>query len=52
MRSGRTVFSQIMDFMPRRDFSKCVTRYRGNYKVQKFTCHEQFRCMASGGPCF
>jgi transposase len=46
MRAGRTVFSQIMDFMPRRDFSRCVTRYRGNYKVQKFTCHEQFRCMA------
>ena len=46
MHSGRTVFSQIMDFMPRRDFNTCVTRYRGNYKVQKFTCHEQFRCMA------
>ncbi len=46
MHSGRTVFSQIMDFMPRRDFNKCVTRYRGNYKVQKFTCQEQFRCMA------
>jgi len=46
MHSGRTVFSQIMDFMPRWEFNKCVARYRGNYKVQKFTCHEQFRCMA------
>jgi len=46
MHPGRTIFSQIMDFMPRREFSKSVTRYRGNYKVQKFTCQEQFRCMA------
>jgi len=46
MHSGRTVFSQIMDFIPRREFNRCVARYHGNYKVQKFTCQEQFRCMA------
>ena len=46
MHSGRTVFSQIMDFIPRHEFSRCVQRYRGHYKVQKFTCQEQFRCMA------
>lgn len=43
---GRIVFAQIMDFVPRRKFDECVERYRGNYKVQKFTCQEQFRCMA------
>ena len=46
MHSGRTVFSQVFDFMPQREFKRCVDRYQGNYKVQKFTCQEQFRCMA------
>ncbi len=46
MNTGRTVFSQIMDFLPLREFRKCVERYRGNYKIQKFSCMDQFRCMA------
>ncbi len=46
MNTGRTVFSQIMDFLPLRDFRKCVRRYRGNHKVQKFSCLDQFLCMA------
>ena len=46
MNTGRTVFSQIMDLIPRSVFDRCVHRYLGNYKVQKFTCQEQFRCMA------
>ena len=46
MYTGRTVFSQIMDFIPRHEFTRCVQRYRGHYKVQKFSCQEQFRCMA------
>ena len=46
MNTGRTVFSQIMDFLPLRDFRKCVKRYRGNHKIQKFSCLDQFLCMA------
>jgi len=46
MNTGRTVFSQIMDFLPLRDFRKCVKRYHGNYKVQKFSCTDQLLCMA------
>ena len=46
MNTGRTVFSQIMDFLPLGDFRKCVKRYRGNHKVQKFSCLDQFLCMA------
>ncbi len=46
MYAGRTVFSQIMDFIPRQVFNRCVARYHGNHKVQTFTCQEQFRCMA------
>ena len=46
MNSGRTVFSQLMDFLPRYEFHRCVRRYRGNYKVQTFSCWNQFLCMA------
>jgi len=46
MNTGRTVFAQIMDFLPLREFRRCVKRYRGNYKVQKFSCMDQFLCMA------
>lgn len=46
MNSGKMVFSQIMDFLPMNEFRKCVKRYNGNYKVRKFTCLDQFLCMA------
>jgi transposase len=46
MYTGRTVFSQIMDFLPMHEFRKCVERYRGNYKVKSFSCWDQFLCMA------
>ncbi len=46
MYTGRTVFSQIMDIIPRREFNRYVERYRGNYRVKTFSCHEQFHCMA------
>ncbi len=46
MNSERTVFSQILDFLPGYEFNKCVNRYRGSYKVQTFSCFDQFLCMA------
>ena len=46
MNTGRTVFSQIMDYLPLQEFRKCVERYRGNYKVKSFSCLDQFLCMA------
>ena len=46
MNRAQTVFSQIMDFIPMYEFRKCVQRYRGNYKVQSFSCWNQFLCMA------
>ena len=46
MNIGKTVFSQIMDFLPLHQFRKCVNRYQGNYKVQNFSCLDQFLCMA------
>ena len=46
MNVGRTVFSQVMDFLPVHEFRKCVQRYHGDYKVQSFSCLDQFLCMA------
>jgi len=46
MNTGKTVFSQIMDFVSLNEFRKCVKRYNGHYKVQSFTCMDQFLCMA------
>ena len=46
MNTGRTVFSQIMDYLPLHEFRKCVKRYRGNYKVKSFSCLDLFLCMS------
>ena len=35
-----------MEFFPVRSFRQCVPRFRGNYKVQRFSCLDQFLCMA------
>ena len=46
MNSGKAVFSQLTDFIPRYEFQKCVERYRGEYKVKTFSCWDQYLCMA------
>ena len=46
MYTGQMIFSQLMDFLPKHEFDKCVRRYQGNYRVRKFSCLDQFRCMA------
>jgi len=42
---GQTIFSQIMSYVPKYSFDSCVKKYRGNHKVQSFTCWEQFLVM-------
>jgi len=46
MNTGKTVFAQLMDFLPKYEFRRCVNRYRGNHKVISFSCFDQFLCMA------
>jgi len=46
MNSGRTVFAQLMDFLPLHEFRKCVRSHRGEHKVRSFTCLDQFLAMA------
>lgn len=46
MNSGKTIFSQLMEFMPAYEFRKCVEQYDGNYKIKSFSCWDQFLCLA------
>src|SRR5207302_2249977 len=46
MNTGRTVFSQLMDFFPRYEFRACVNRYRGDRYMKSFSCSDQFLCLA------
>lgn len=46
MYAGRIVFSQLMDFLPKKQFDKCVRRYQGNHRIKTFSCCDQYLCMA------
>ena len=46
MNLGRTVFAQLMDYLPSYEFRKCVARYRGDYKLRGFSCWDQFLCLS------
>ena len=46
MNFGRTIFSQLMDFLPRDEFHRCVQRYDGNRNLQTFSCFDQYLAMA------
>jgi hypothetical protein len=46
MNEGRTVFAQLLDFLPKYEFDKCVARYHGNRRVRKLPAYEQFLVLA------
>ena len=46
MHAGRTVFSQLLDFLPKKQFDRCVQRYHGNHRIKTFSCFDQYLCMA------
>ena len=46
MNLGQTVFSQLMDHLPRYEFQKCVGRYHGEYQQKSFSCWDQLLAMA------
>ena len=48
MNTGKTVFAQLMEHVPKYEFGKCVDRYGGEIRVRKFSCWDQFCCMAFG----
>jgi hypothetical protein len=46
MHTGRTVFSQLLDFLSQKQFDRCVRRYCGNHRIKTFSCFDQYLCMA------
>ena len=46
MISEKTIFAQLMDFLPAYEFHQCVQRYHGHYKMKSFSCWDQFLYMA------
>jgi Transposase DDE domain/Domain of unknown function (DUF4372) len=46
MQLGKTVFSQVIEWVHPEQFRRCVARYKGNYKVSNFPCWEQFLAMS------
>lgn len=40
------VFSQLMDFVPHREFQRCVARYQADRRLRRFSCWDQWLCMA------
>jgi len=46
MNAGKTLFAQIMEFVPWTSVGRIVDHYSGNAGVRRMTCAEQFRVMA------
>ena len=46
MHTGRLVFAQVMDLLPRHEFNACVRRYGGERRPRGFSCRDQFLAMA------
>src|SRR6059036_951201 len=46
MNTGRTVFSQLVEFLPHQQFQKCVDRYGGGRYLKSFSCWDQLLAMA------
>jgi Domain of unknown function (DUF4372)/Transposase DDE domain len=46
MYTGKTLFAQLMDFVPWTTFTKIVSRYDGDHRVRALSCAEQYRAMA------
>jgi hypothetical protein len=46
MNLGRTIFSQLIEYLPSYEFQKCVARYRGDAYLRGFSCLDQYLAMA------
>jgi len=48
MAKGKYILAQILELTSRKEFSRCVDKYQGNYRVRSFSCRDQFICLAFG----
>ena len=52
MNTGKTLFAQLMDFLPWTTFTRIVDRYGGDHRVRTLSCAEQYRSMAFAQPTY
>ena len=45
MNQGRTVFSQLISFLPDWEFRRCVERYQGDLRLRGLSCWDQYLAM-------
>ena len=46
MNQDTTIFAQLINLLPQRQFQRIVKRHRGNRNARTFSCWDQFLCMA------
>jgi len=46
MHTGRTIFAQVMNFIPLPEFCACAAHCQGGYNARGFSCPDQFLCLA------
>ena len=46
MNTGKTLFAQLMDYLPWSTFTRIVARYDGDHRIRTLSCAEQYRVMA------
>ena len=46
MYHGKLIFAQAMEHLPHHTLRRCIQRYHGNRHVKRFSCQDQYRCMA------
>src|SRR5450756_1353064 len=46
MQQGHYVFAQLMQHLPLTTFHRCVARYGGERKIKRFSCLDQYLCLA------
>jgi len=46
MNVGRTVFAQLFEHLPSKEFQKCVARYSGDSHLRGFSCWDQLLAMS------
>jgi hypothetical protein len=46
MNSGRTIFAQLAEHIPHKEFQKCVAHYRGDSNLRGFSCWDQYLAMS------
>ena len=48
MFQGKYIFSQIVEFIPRREFNQFIERYNGNNRIKNLDCRDQFLALIFG----